>query len=107
GETEPLLVVANSGQAIFAPAIGPRTRLLMRQIVPGITVRAIILAHRSPLPIAEVWSPQVPALFLRIIFFNPPLFGVHGACCRSHLAKSKSGSDPNTANNSATDTDTL
>src|SRR6267142_4227869 len=63
----------------------------MRQVVPGITVRTIILAHRSPLPVAKVWSPQVPALFLRIIFFNPPLFSVHGESCRLHSGKSKSG----------------
>src|SRR6267378_6916105 len=77
GEAEPLLVVANSGKAVFAPAISSRTRLLMRQIVPGITVRTIILAHRSPLAVAKVWSPQVPALFLRIIFFDTRLIGLH------------------------------
>src|SRR2546430_6712967 len=91
GEAEPLLVVGNSCQTIFAPAISTRTRLVMRQIVPGITVRAIILAHRAPLPVGEVRTPQVPALFLRIIFFDTRLLGVHGACCRPHLAKSKSG----------------
>src|SRR5207247_9733174 len=54
----------------------------------------IILANRSPLPVAKIWSPQVPALFSRIIFFDPPSLGVHGGCCRSHLPKSKSGGGP-------------
>ena len=45
----------------------------------------------SPLPLAQIGSPQMPALLSRIIFFNTPLLGVHRACCRSHLSKIKSG----------------
>src|SRR5450432_3146688 len=52
GETEPLLEVANPADPIFAPAVGTRARMVVREIIPGVTVRAVILADRAPLPLA-------------------------------------------------------
>ena len=34
--------------AVFVPPIGARHRVVVREVVPGITVSGIVLAHRSP-----------------------------------------------------------
>src|SRR5262249_12529876 len=36
GETEPLLVITDPGQAVLAPAIGARAGLIMAEVVPGV-----------------------------------------------------------------------
>ena len=46
--------------------------------VPGIAICAVIFADSSPLSVAQVWPPRMPALLARIIFRDPALFGVHG-----------------------------
>ena len=43
-EAEPLLVVGNARQAVFTPAIGPPTGLVVGEEVPGIAILAIVLA---------------------------------------------------------------
>ena len=78
GETKPLLEIANAADPVFAPAIRARSRLLVRKIIPGIAVRAVILAHRSPGPLRQVRSPKMPALVL-VIFREALLLGVHVA----------------------------
>src|SRR5579864_5179630 len=57
GETELLLIVAHPQQAVFAPAVGVRTGLVMWEEIPGCPVGRIILADSPPLPFAEVGSP--------------------------------------------------
>ena len=59
-EAEPLLIVGDSRQAIFAPAIGARAGLIVREIIPGVAPFAIVLADGSPLPLAEVRTPFLP-----------------------------------------------
>ena len=56
-EAEPLLLVGNAGDAVLAPAVGPRARLIVRKILPGVAVRAVVLADRAPLPLREIGSP--------------------------------------------------
>ena len=51
-KTQPLLVVADSRDAVLAPTISARARVIMRKIFPRRSVRAVILAHGSPLPLA-------------------------------------------------------
>ena len=48
-ETDVLVAIAETGDAVFAPAIRSRTRMVVRKIVPGVAVRAVIFANRSPL----------------------------------------------------------
>ena len=43
-ETEPLLVVADAGQAVLIPAIDARARVIVRKIFPGVAIRAVIFA---------------------------------------------------------------
>ena len=59
-EAQPLLVVADSAETVLAPLVGARARLVMREVVPGVAVFAVVLADRAPLPLAEVGSPFLP-----------------------------------------------
>ncbi len=59
-KTKLLFVVGDTGQSIFTPAIRTRTRLIMREIIPGVSIGAVVLAHRAPLPFAEIWPPLLP-----------------------------------------------
>src|SRR5690348_3740785 len=53
-ETEALLLVGHAGETVFSPSIGSRARLVMREVVPRVARRAVVLAHRSPLALTEV-----------------------------------------------------
>ena len=93
GEAEPLLVVADTPQAVLAPAIRPGTGVLVGEEVPGIAVVAVILAHRPPLPIREVRSPLPPGGFLGTGFLETTLLGIHlGPPWRSRYSQSISHS---------------
>src|SRR5947207_1189639 len=63
-----LLVIAETGNAVLAPAVGAAASCVVRQILPGIAVGAVILAHRAPLALAQVRAPAFPAAFLPRIF---------------------------------------
>ena len=60
-EAQPLAAVADAGDAVLAPAVGARARLIVREVLPGVAVRAVVLAHRAPLALAEIRPPQLPA----------------------------------------------
>ena len=57
-----LVVVAKARDTVLAPAVGPGAGVVVRQVVPGVAVRAVILANRAPLAFAEVGPPALPAL---------------------------------------------
>jgi hypothetical protein len=78
-EAQPLLVVAQSGDAVFAPAIRARSRVVVREVVPGIAVLAVVLTHRAPLPLAEIRSPFSPWRALLARLSQSRLFGVLSA----------------------------
>ena len=52
--------VAPAGDAVLAPAIGPAAGVIMREILPGVAVLAVILADGAPLPLADIGPPAVP-----------------------------------------------
>jgi hypothetical protein len=68
GKTEKLLVVADTSQAILAPVVGARAGLVMAEVAPGVFIRAVVLANRSPLPFAEVGTPFSPRGFTIVGF---------------------------------------
>src|SRR3989442_8842874 len=76
GETEPLLIVANPQQAVFAPPVGVRAGEIMREEIPGCPAGRIILADSAPLPFAEVGSPAVPWSPVLMRFLEPILFRI-------------------------------
>src|SRR5262245_20035230 len=57
GHTKMLLVIAKAPQAVFVPAISPATGMIVWEIVPGVTGRAVILAHRTPRALTKVRTP--------------------------------------------------
>src|SRR5262249_44213212 len=59
-KTQHLMVVTDPRQAILTPAIRAGSCLVMREVIPGVTVVAVILPHRPPLPLAQVWAPFTP-----------------------------------------------
>src|ERR1700730_6601677 len=67
GETDLLVVVADAAQTIFPPTKSPGARLVIRQIIPGCSIGAIVFPHRPPRPFAQI---------------RPPLFPMHAALTR-------------------------
>src|SRR4051794_13146847 len=49
-----------ASQAVVPPAVGARTRVIVRQVVPRQGVGTVILADGTPLPVADVWAAQIP-----------------------------------------------
>nr|WP_294551845.1 hypothetical protein [uncultured Rhodopila sp.] len=52
GQAQNLVVVGKAGDAVLAPSVCAAAGMVMWKIVPGIAVRAIVLADRAPLPFA-------------------------------------------------------
>ncbi len=75
GETETLLVVGEPAEAVLAPPVGPGTGLVVREVVPGVAVLAVVLADRPPLPLAQVRAPLLPRDPLLPSVVQPFLFG--------------------------------
>ena len=61
-EAEQLTVVGDSREAVLTPAVGPRARVVVAEIAPGIARLAVVLAHRAPLSFAQVGAPAPPGL---------------------------------------------
>src|SRR4029077_7152638 len=59
-KAQPLLDIAEPGQAVLTPPIGPGPRLIMRQVIPGVAIGTVVLPHRAPLPLADIRPPPVP-----------------------------------------------
>ena len=51
--------------------------MFMRKIIPSLTIRAVIFAHRAPCSFAEIRSPKIPALNAAGCFLETDLFGIH------------------------------
>ena len=48
-KAEALLPVADSENTVLPPSVGTAPSLLVGEIIPGVTIGAVVLAHRSPL----------------------------------------------------------
>ena len=59
-KTEALLAVAETGQAVFAPAVGARVGVIEGKVAPGVAVGAVVLAHRAPGPVGDVGADEFP-----------------------------------------------
>jgi hypothetical protein len=60
GEAEPGVVVADTGQAVLAPPVGARARVIVGEVLPGGSVGAVVLPDRAPLTLAQVGPPPPP-----------------------------------------------
>src|SRR5207245_116137 len=52
-KTKQLLVIADAGKTILSPVVCSGSGLVMSEVIPGITIFAVVLANRTPLPLAK------------------------------------------------------
>ena len=71
-QAQPLLHIAEPGQAILAPPVSARPGVIMRQVIPRLAIRAVVLAHRPPLSLADIRPPPVPLPGLAQPVLHPP-----------------------------------
>src|SRR5207253_946746 len=74
-QAQPLLAVADAGEAVLAPAVSPAAGLVVREVFPGGTVGTVVLADGAPLPLAEVRPPTPPGLVALAVLFQALLLG--------------------------------
>src|SRR5215831_7376967 len=82
-QTEALMIVAEAGNGIFTPTIGAAARLVVTEVIPSSSIGTIILAHGSPLTLAQVGSPEAPSCSPTIGLFQSLLLR-HRGCTRLH-----------------------
>src|SRR4029077_15397275 len=90
-QAEPLVMIAESGDAILAPSIGAAAGVVVRQVFPRVAVWAVIFTHRAPLALAEICAPFAPQTILGLVshlLFDSKMLGpalkigfVHGRMC--------------------------
>ena len=68
GKADELMPIAESGDAIFIPAICTRSRLIKSEITPRIAIRTVVLANCAPRALAEVRPPALPVDFAILVF---------------------------------------
>src|SRR5712672_3976497 len=66
--------IAHASNSVFAPSIRPRTCMIVRKIFPCRAARAVVLAHRSPLPLREIRPPALPMLLAGTRLFQSAVF---------------------------------
>src|SRR6476620_7659031 len=71
-QAQELVDVGEPGQAILAPPVVAGACVVMRQVAPGLTIWAVVLAHRAPLALAQVGPPQIPVAGLAQPVLEPP-----------------------------------
>src|SRR5271157_1713775 len=73
-QTEALMVVAQTGNAILAPTIGTTAGLVVTEIVPRGPVWTVVLTNRPPLALAQVGTPAAPMCPSAVPLFQPFCF---------------------------------
>src|SRR5262249_7831478 len=70
-EAQKLAVVGDASEPVLTPSVGTVLRVIMSEVVPGVAVRAVVLAHRPPLALAQIRPPLLPGYALVIFFLQP------------------------------------
>jgi len=68
------MAIAYPSNPVFTPSISPRSRMIVREILPRRAARAIVLAHRSPLPLRKIRPPPLPMLLSVTRLFQSAVF---------------------------------
>src|SRR6185437_7514760 len=74
-QAKPATMIADPCQSVLAPAIGPTAGHLVREIIPGVAVGAVVFADGSPLPLRKVRSPVFPQRSADVRRPEPRLLG--------------------------------
>src|ERR1700746_1839319 len=72
-----MIPIRDARQSIFVPTVCSGTGMIVGEIFPGVSVRAVVFAHRSPCAFAEVWPPALPMLLARCRFRQSDFFLRH------------------------------
>ena len=67
GEANELAAIANTGQAVFIPAVGAGPGVVKRQVLPGCSVRDYSLPARFPRHVRSGRVPSVSSAFSRLL----------------------------------------
>ena len=73
-EADHLVAVGDAADAVFAPAVGTRARMVVREIFPSGAAGTVVFANRSPLALGEIRSPALPVFFSIAVFLEPLVF---------------------------------
>ena len=77
-QTEALLIVAESGQPVFVPAVGAHAGVLVREEVPRVAIGRVVLGHGTPRSLRNVRTPPAPGLSLGNGIESVLFLGGHG-----------------------------
>src|SRR5262249_24402083 len=75
-QADSLLLIAEPGQAVLVPPIGAAAGVIMRKVVPGIPIGAVVLADCSPRALAQLRAAAFPVGFGRIVLQQSVSLGV-------------------------------
>src|SRR3954466_16045322 len=76
-EAEHLAAIADAGDSVLVPAVGARAGVVVREVVPGVAVLAVVLANGAPRALGEVRSPALPVPAVLPRLYQPLLFSRH------------------------------
>src|SRR5277367_982051 len=68
------MAIRDAANAVFAPAVGARPCVIVREIFPSGPARAVVFAYRTPLALGEIRSPALPVFFACSVFLEPLVF---------------------------------
>src|SRR5207248_1936912 len=74
-EAQPLLVVAEASDPVLTPPIRATAGVVMREILPGVSMGAVVFAYRSPLAFGKIGSPLTPGFIPSIGLSETVSFG--------------------------------
>src|SRR5262249_10506329 len=77
-ETEDLMAVRDSGDAILVPPVRAAAGVIVRKVIPGSPTGAVVLPHRSPGPLAQIRPPALPVLLPLPGLFEPAFLCTRG-----------------------------
>ncbi|HEY4595109.1 MAG TPA: hypothetical protein VIJ02_01815 [Thermoanaerobaculia bacterium] len=77
-EADAALAVADPQQAVLSPAVGAAAGVIVRQVIPGVAVRRVVLAYRPPLALGEIGPPALPVLLAPGVLLQTRGLGIGG-----------------------------
>ena len=70
GKADQLMAIRDARKSVFVPAVRSGTGVIVREIFPGVSVRAVIFANRAPCAFAEVGTPALPMLLALLLILR-------------------------------------
>jgi hypothetical protein len=74
-EADLLVAIGDSREAVLAPSIRARTRMIVGEVAPRVAVGAVILADRAPAAFAQIRTPAFPVAPALAGLLETDLFG--------------------------------